>query len=354
MLTTLMILALTAAQAPAPPYRAEPLTVTNGEVTLAGTLTMPASATPVPAVVLITGSGPQNRDEEVFGFKVFATLADHLTRQGIAVYRYDDRGVGESTGNLAQSTTEDFAGDALAAVKVLKATPGIDPKRVGLLGHSEGAVAAAIAAAQSTDPAFILLLAGTATSGDQVLTQQARDMAASQGASPEQIDRIATAHRAAVGAVQRDADPEERARLIRELVEAQLDAAPDAQRAMVTDREAFVAKATARAGTQMTSRWMKFLLTFDPADALRKVTVPVYAAFGALDIQVPPSMHEKPMREALDQNAKATVKVYDGANHLFQQAKTGGVQEYASLEKAFVPELPQDLARWILAIPNSQ
>jgi pimeloyl-ACP methyl ester carboxylesterase len=259
MLTTLMILALSASvQDAAPPYRVEPLDVANGDVKLAGTLTMPASSRPVPAVVLITGSGPQNRDEEVFGFKVFATLADHLTRQGIAVYRYDDRGVGGSTGNLAQSTTEDFAGDALAAVRTLKAKPGIDPTRVGLLGHSEGAVAASIAAARSTEVAFILLLAGTATSGDQVLTQQARDMAASQGASPEQIERIATAHRAAVAAVRRGADAEERSRLIRALVEAQVDAAPAAQRAMIPDREAFVAKATERAGAQMTSRWMKF------------------------------------------------------------------------------------------------
>jgi uncharacterized protein len=350
MLTTLMILALAASvQDAAPPYRAESLTVTNGEVTLAGTLTLPASSAPVPAVVLITGSGPQNRDEEVFGFKVFATLADHLTRQGIAVYRYDDRGVGESTGNLAQSTTEDFAGDALAAVKALKAKPGIDPARVGLLGHSEGAVAAAIAAARSTDVAFILLLAGTATSGDQVLQQQARDMARAQGASPEQIDRIVAAQRTAIDALRRDADPEERSRLIRAVVEAQLDAAPAAQLAMIPDREAFVAQTTKQASTQMASPWMKFLVSFDPSDALRKVTVPVYAAFGALDVQVPPAMHEKPMREALKQNAKVTVKVYEGANHLFQKAKTGGVVEYARLEKAFVPELPQDVARWILA-----
>jgi pimeloyl-ACP methyl ester carboxylesterase len=351
MLTTLMILALAAAgQDPAPPYRVEPLDVTNGDVKLAGTLTMPRSTdTAVPAVVLITGSGPQNRDEEVFGFKVFATLADHLTRQGIAVYRHDDRGVGGSTGNLAQSTTEDFAGDALAALATLRSLPGIDPKRVGLIGHSEGAAAAAIAAARSEDVAFIVMLAGTATSGGLVLGQQARDMARAQGASPEQIDRIVAAHRAALDAVLRDADPEERSRLIRALVEAQVDAAPAAQRAMIPDREAFVAQTTKQASTQLTSPWMKFLVAFDPADALRKVTAPVYAAFGALDTQVLPSMHEKPTREALKQNARVTVKVYEGANHLFQKAKTGGVMEYASLEKAFVPELPQDVARWILA-----
>jgi hypothetical protein len=350
MLTTLVILALTASfQDAAPPYRVEPLEVSNGEVKIAGTLTMPRSTdAAVPAVVLITGSGAQTRDEDVFGFKVFATLADHLTRQGVAVYRYDDRGVGESTGNLAQSTTEDFAEDALAALAKLRSLPGIDPKRVGLIGHSEGAAAAAIAAAQSQDVAFIVLLAGTATSGDLVLGQQARDMAAAQGASPEQIDRIVAAHRAALDAVRGDAAPEERSRLIRALVEAQLDAAPAAQLAMIPDREAFVAQTTKRASTQMASPWMKFMVTFNPANALRQVTVPVYAAFGALDTQVPPSMHEKPLREAVKLNANVTVKVYAGANHLFQKAKTGGVMEYASLDKAFVPELPQDLARWIL------
>jgi len=350
MLTTLMILVLAAAsQNSAPPYRVESLDVTNGEVKLAGTLTKPrATDAAVPAVVLITGSGAQTRDEDVFGFKVFATLADHLTRQGIAVYRYDDRGVGGSTGNLAQSTTEDFAGDALAALKALQGQSGIDPKRVGLIGHSEGAAAAAIAAARSQDVAFIVLLAGTARAGDQVLGQQARDMAAAQGASPEQVDRIVAAHRAAMDALLRDADPEERLRLIRALVEAQLDAAPAAQLAMIPDREAFVTQTTKRASTQMASPWMKFLVAFDPADAFRKVTVPVYAAFGALDTQVPPSTHEKPTRDALKLNSNVVVRVYEGANHLFQKAKTGGVMEYASLEKAFVPDLPHDLARWIL------
>jgi uncharacterized protein len=131
-----------------PPYVVESLNVMNGDVRLAGTLTRPKGGG-VPAVVLVTGSGPQDRDEDIFGFKVFATLADALTRQGIAVYRYDDRGVGQSTGSLAKATTEDFAGDALAAVAKLRTIDGIDPKRVGILGHSEGAAVAALAAAKS-------------------------------------------------------------------------------------------------------------------------------------------------------------------------------------------------------------
>lgn len=177
------------AAAPPPPYRVESVTATNGYVTLAGTLTRPEQADGLlPAVVLITGSGPQNRDEEVFGFKVFATLADHLTRQGIAVYRYDDRGVAESTGTFPTATTDDFAADALSALAKVRTLPGIDPKRVGLVGHSEGGTAAAIAAARSPDAAFIVMLAGTAVPGDQVLRQQARDIAIARNATPAQVD----------------------------------------------------------------------------------------------------------------------------------------------------------------------
>jgi len=333
-----------------PPYRVESLSVSNGEITLAGTLTRPDEPSgPVPAVVLITGSGPQNRDEDIFGFKVFAAIADHFTRRGIAVYRYDDRGVGESTGTMATATTEDFAGDALAAVARLKTMPGIDPTRIGLAGHSEGGAVAAIAAARSADVAFVVMLAGTAVPGDQVLRQQARDIAMANGATPAQVDQIVAAHRAVTGAVLRDAAADEQARLLRTLIEAQIDAAPAAQAAMLGDRKAYVDKTLIGASAQMTSPWMKFMLTFDPATALRKVTVPVYAAFGALDMQVPPSLHEAPMRQALARNPRAAITVYDSANHLFQRARTGQVAEYATLAKAFAPGLLDDIAKWILA-----
>jgi pimeloyl-ACP methyl ester carboxylesterase len=332
-----------------PPYIVESLDVVHGDITLAGTLTRPTGGSAVPAVVLITGSGPQDRDENVFGFKVFATLADALTRKGIAVYRYDDRGVGQSTGSLATATTADFADDALAAVAKLRTLEGIDSKRVGLLGHSEGAAASAIAAAKASDVAFIVMLAGTAVAGDQVLRQQAGDGAVAQGATVEQVERVVAAHRAATDAVLGKVDPEEQRRLIRALVEAQLDALPAGQQAAIGDRAAFVEKTVKGASAQMALPWMAYMLAFDPATALRKATVPVYAAFGELDVQVPPSLHEAPMRDALRQNPRAVVKVYPGANHLFQQAKTGRITEYATLEKAFVPGLMDDVAAWILA-----
>lgn len=334
----------------APPYLVESLDVMNAEVKLAGTLTRPKTDGAVPAVVLMTGSGPQDRDENVYGFKVFATLADQLTRKGIAVYRYDDRGVGQSTGSLATATTEDFAGDALAAVAKLRALEGIDPERVGILGHSEGAAAAAIAAAKSPDVSFIVMLAGTAVAGDQVLRQQARDMALAQGATREQVERIVDAHRAATDAVLRTPDPEERARLVRALLEAQLDVVPAEQLAAIGDRAAFVEKAVKGATAQMALPWMAYMLRFDPATALRRITVPVYGALGERDTQVPPSLHEAPLREALRHNPRTAVKIYPGANHLFQQAKTGLVTEYATLEKAFVPSLVDDVGAWILKV----
>ncbi len=135
--------------APRPPYVEHDIAVTNGPVRLAGTLTVPQGAGPFPLVVMITGSGPQTRDEDILGFKIFQVIADRLARQGIAVYRYDDRGVGGSTGNLANATTPDFAGDALAALGALKSRTEIDAKRIGMLGHSEGATVAAIAASRS-------------------------------------------------------------------------------------------------------------------------------------------------------------------------------------------------------------
>jgi uncharacterized protein len=192
------------------------------------------------------------------------------------------------------------------------------------------------------------MLAGTAVAGNEVLLQQARDGALGQGSTPEQVERIAAAHRAATDAVIRGAVPKERTRLIRALVDAQIDALPPEQRAAIGDRDAFVERTVKGASAQMALPWMAFMLTFDPATALRKVSVPVYAAFGERDMQVPPSMHEAPLRAALRENTGAAVKVYPGANHLFQQAKTGRPSEYATLDKAFVPGLVDDIGEWIL------
>lgn len=333
-------------QAP-PPYRSEPLSVTNGTVTLSGTLTIPPGPGPFPAVVLITGSGAQNRDEDVFGFKVFGVLADHLTRNGIAVFRYDDRGVGESTGRIITSTTADFADDALAGLARLAAMPEVDPARVGLLGHSEGAAAAGIAAAKSRAVKFIVLLAGPGVPGDIVTRRQAADGARAMGAGEEAVAKIEAAHRAMSEALRRDAPVDDIAVTLKALMTAQVEGAPPAQRAMVGDIPTWVEKNYRAHLAQIWSPWMKYFVAFDPAAALRKVTAPVYAAFGGLDTQVLPELNEQPVRQALAGNARTTVKVYPEANHLFQRAKTGLVTEYATLEKAFLPGLLDDVATWI-------
>src|SRR5262245_8010092 len=158
-----------AGNVPKTPYAEQEIAVTIGPIRLAGTLTLPAGTGPFPFVVMITGSGPQNRDEDIFGFKVFQVLADRLARNGVAGYRYDDRGVGGSTGNVANATTQDFASDALAALVALKGRPEIDARRMGLLGHSEGATAAAIAASRSSDVSFAILIAPPALRGEDVL-----------------------------------------------------------------------------------------------------------------------------------------------------------------------------------------
>ncbi|HET9371556.1 MAG TPA: alpha/beta fold hydrolase [Vicinamibacterales bacterium] len=330
----------------------EEVTFANGAVTLGGTLAMPAGAGPFPAVVLITGSGPQNRDEEVFGFKVFKTLSDALVAQGIAVLRYDDRGVGKSTGNLVQSVTDDFAADALAGVALLKTRSSLAGDRIGLLGHSEGAGAAAVAATKSKDVAFVVMLAGTGVRGDVVLRQQAADGARANGATPERVERIVAAHRKVTDAAAAGVPAAELGAAVRELATAQIEALPPAAQATIPDRDAYLNRAVPTVVAQMSSPWMKHLLSFDPATAIAKVTCPVLAIFGAKDTQVPPSLNRAPVEAALKSNAHAKVVELPEANHLFQRAKTGLVTEYASLEKAFVDGLTAEIGTWIKSLPK--
>jgi pimeloyl-ACP methyl ester carboxylesterase len=333
--------------APRPPYVEHDIAVTNGPVRLAGTLTVPRGAGPFPLVVMITGSGPQNRDEDILGFKIFQVIADRLARQEIAVYRYDDRGVGGSTGNLASVTTPDFAGDALAALAALKSRTEIDAKRIGMLGHSEGATVAAIAASRSADVSFVVLLAPPGARGEDMLRQQALDGARGLGADDAAVARVEAAHRNATSLVVKEASAEEISTAVKDLVRAQYDTLPAAQRQALGDREAFVERTYAQGVAQLQSPWMRFMIDFDHAAPLREVTCPVLALFGRLDLQVPPGLNEPPVRKALAGNRSATIAVLNSANHLFQAAKTGQVSEYATLDKAFVPGFLDQIAAWI-------
>ncbi|MBP7146372.1 MAG: alpha/beta hydrolase, partial [Acidobacteria bacterium] len=336
--------------APPPPYVEEDVQFENGAVKLAGTLTLPKGSGPFPAVVLLTGSGPQNRDEELFGFQPFRVLTDQLTRKGIAVLRYDDRGVGGSSGNTLESTSEDFAGDALAAVALLKARPAIAGQKIGLLGHSEGGIVAPLAAVRSRDVAYIVLLSGTGVTGEAVMLDQAERIARAEGRTPEQIARNTRLQKRIFAAVRSGEGWEELEGAIRAEALDGIESLPAAERGAIADPGEYAGNA-AKAQLQFAkSRWFRFFLDYDPATALAKVKVPVLALFGERDLQVATDLNRPAIAGALARagNKDVTVKVIPGANHLYQAAKTGSVGEYATLPKEFVPGLTDLIADWIL------
>lgn len=338
------------------PYREEEVTFKNGPVTLAGTLTMPEGPGPFPAFVMITGSGPQNRDEELFGFKAFRVIADYVTRRGVAVLRYDDRGMGGSTGSLATATTSDFADDALAGAALLAARPEVDRAHIGLVGHSEGADVAAIAAVRSKDVAFIVMMAGMTLRGDVILRHQAEDGARALGAGDEAVAKIVAAHHQLTDAVRNGAAIAEVTPALEALIRAQLAAQPPAARAAIGDIDTFIARAMPAALAQNRSAWMRYFVTFDPAPVLAQVTCPVLALFGEHDTQVRPDLNRPALEAAFATggNSRVTVKVYPAANHLFITSVTGLVAEYPALDKTFVPGLLEDLVSWVHSVTRGR
>jgi pimeloyl-ACP methyl ester carboxylesterase len=335
---------------PPPPYKQEEVKIQSGPITLAGTLTLPDSPPPFPAVVLITGSGPQNRDEEVFGMKPFRLIADAFTRKGIAVLRCDDRGVGGSTGSTPQSSSADFADDALAEVQYLKGRPEIDKARIGLLGHSEGGIVAPIAASRSSDVAFIVLLSGTAVTGEKILYTQSELIIRAAGGTEEAVRKNAEIQKLIFAAVRAGTGWDRVAEVMTAEMRTALDAAPASQQLPPDKRDALIKSRVDAQVTSSRTPWFKFFLDYDPAPTLQKVKCPVLAVFGERDLQVPAALNRDPMERALKSggNAAYTIEVMPRANHLYQDAVTGGVQEYTVLKKEFVPELLPLLTSWIL------
>lgn len=325
-------------QEPQPPFPYEALDVEfeNPEagIRLAGTLTIPAGDGPHAAVALLTGSGPQDRDETVFGHRPFLVLADYLTRSGIAVLRFDDRGIGASTGDFAVATTLDFASDARAAVAFLQSRPEVDSEKIGLVGHSEGAIVAPMAANRRDDVAFAVLLASTGVDGRELLVMQAKAMNRAAGLPETVIEQRAEVQESlldVVGVAENDSVAAEQARAI--LADAGLtgDAAEGQIRSLL-------------------SPWMKYFLVYDPLPELRDLSIPVLALNGEKDTQVPPTENLLPVEEALLEggNPDVTAEVLPGLNHLFQTAETGVPAEYASIEETFSPAALEKIATWIL------
>lgn len=332
------------------PYGEEQVTFANGDVTLAGTLTLPETDGPHPAVVLISGSGQQNRDEEIYGFKVFRTIADHLTREGIAVLRYDDRGIGGSSAGADEDTCVTFAGDVEAAVQYLAGRDDIDPEQIGLLGHSEGGIIAPIVATQARGVAFMILMAGTGTPGSEVLSAQTRLIMKADGASDAEIEASVALQDRAIEAAISGEGRDEVAEALRAEYQEVAAALPEAQRAAIADVDEWVEQMVESQMQTLTSAWMVFFLTFDPAPVLEQVTVPVLALFGGKDTQVPAEANRDAVLRALEKggNQDRTAHIFPEANHLFQAAVTGSPNEYAALAPEFVPGFLTTIADWII------
>lgn len=331
------------------PYHAEDVTYDNkpAGIKLAGTLTIPAGQGPFPAVVLLTGSGAQDRDESLLGHKPFLVLADHLSRRGIAVLRVDDRGVGGSTGSITESTTEDFAGDALAGVAFLKGRKEIDPRKIGLAGHSEGGLTAPIAAARSRDIAFIVMMAGTGLPGTEILLAQGRLILKANGASESELkaqERLQTA-------IFRVMDQEKDEKTVQSKLSAAMKevvaSLPESDRKALGDVDSALSKSTLG---RVNSPWFRFFLHFDPRSVLQKVHCPVLALNGEKDLQVPPKENLAEIAKALKAGGNEHVKTVElpGLNHLFQPCKTGSPSEYAAIETTIDPEVLKIIGDWIV------
>lgn len=317
------------------PYREEEVTYQNKsaeDVTLAATLTLPQGKGPFSAVVLITGSGPQDRNEELMGHRPFLVLADYLTRHGIAVLRADDRGVGKSTGNFAMATTADFATDAEAGVAFLKTRPEINPHKIGLVGHSEGGVIAPMVAARNADVAFIVMMAGTGVRGDEIIAEQTQLITEAGGATHEAAQKATAQQRELLALVRQEKDSAALEKKLREKLALEL---PEAQ--------------VGTALRQLSSPWLRYFIDYDPAPALRKVKCPVLAINGDKDFQVSPQQNLPAIRKALEEAGNKHFEVVElpGLNHLFQAAKTGSPNEYAQIEETISPVALEKIAGWV-------
>jgi len=330
------------------PYIEEEVAYENKEagITLAGTLTLPPGKGPSPVVLLISGSGPQDRDETIYGHHPFLVLADYLTRQGIAVLRVDDRGVGESTGDFSQATSEDFASDVLAGIEYLKTRKEINPEQIGLIGHSEGGLIAPMVAVKSPDVAFIVLMAGTGLTGEEILYLQGALISRARGVSEEDIANNRQFNEKIFSVIKEEKDKKNAEEKLRQMFMEDWGKMSDEKKEQIGDPEVFL-KAQLQS---LLSPWLKFFLTYDPKPTLSKVKCPVLAINGEKDLQVPPKENLSAIEEALKSggNQDYTIKEIPNLNHLFQTAQIGLPSEYAKIEETISPAALKIVGDWIL------
>ncbi len=336
-------------QEPKPPfpYAEEEVSVASGEVNLAGTLTIPAGEGPFPAVLLLSGSGTQDRNEEIFYHKPFLVIADDLTRAGIAVLRVDDRGIGGSGGDPDETTLADLAADALSCIAFLRRHAAIDSTRIGLLGHSLGGAVACLAAARQPGVAFVVLLAAPGVRGAEVIVRQVERLSAAGGAGPSEVQRQTEAQKKIMKLVAAGADSAKLHAEVRRVLRAEAMASPDGKVPPDSEIEAQVAQQM----RVLASRPYASFVAFDPRPVLLKLTMPVLALGGELDLQVDPAQNLPEIRTALMEagNEDVTATTFPQLNHLFQKATTGAPEEYAQIEETIDPRALRTVRDWIRA-----
>ena len=333
-------------QEPQPPfpYRSEEVTVRNERdgINLAGTLTLPEKGTKFPAVVMVTGSGAQNRDEEIMGHKPFFVIADYLTRNGIAVLRCDDRGTAASQGTHATATNEDFATDTEAMVNYLRSRKEINAKKIGIIGHSAGGIIAFIVAKKDPSIAFVVSLAGAGVRGDSLMLKQVELISKSQGMPDAVWQGMKPSIRNRYAILQQtDKTPEE---LQKELyADVTKTMSPEQLKDLNT-----IQQLSAQISS-MTSPWYLHFMRYDPGQDLKKLKCPVLALNGEKDIQVDAAMNLAAIQERItgNGNKNVTVKAYPNLNHLFQTCEKGTLTEYGQLEETINPEVLKDIIEWI-------
>jgi pimeloyl-ACP methyl ester carboxylesterase len=329
-------------------YYSEEVTFQNPQanVTLSGTLTLPSVEGNYPAVILISGSGPQNRDGEMIGHKPFLVLSDHLTKNRIAVLRYDDRGVGKSSGDFNAGTSLDFATDVASAIAYLKTRNEINKNKIGLVGHSDGGMIAPMVAARSSDVNFIVLLAGPGIQGGKLLINRQELIERASGMSETEMQKSRKGAEEIIAMV---ADSKDLLSLKTDLIKYfkdHNDDIPDYAIPPGVTKEQFISGRI----EMLSTPWFQYFFNYDPAPTLEKVTCPVLALNGEKDVQVPSKENLAAIGAALKKggNDKVTIKELPNLNHLFQECKTGMVDEYATIDQTFSPVALDEISTWIL------
>ncbi|HYF32990.1 MAG TPA: alpha/beta fold hydrolase [Chitinophagaceae bacterium] len=342
-------------QTPVPPfdYRTEDVLYTNKDKTIqyGATITMPHGSGPFPTVILITGSGQQNRDEAIAGHKPFAVIADYLTRNGMVVLRVDDRGMGQTTGETQTATTLDFSQDINTSIEYLKARKEVDKKRLVLIGHSEGGMIAQLLASQRKDIAAIVLLAAPGKSGAEVLIEQNRAISETAGLPKEFVAAYTDLYTSIIEHGKTNADKEILKNKIGEEVERWIKATPAniviATTGIIGDKkkDEFISNFS----ETFQAPWFRYFLNFQPAQYLEKVSCKVLALNGSKDIQVLSGPNLAAIEAVLKKSKAPTYKVkeYEGLNHLFQHCKTCTVHEYGMLEETISVKVLEDIAAWL-------